>query len=469
VSVAPSVSPLLAPFYALAACDAAFDLAEWMIETMSEAIMVPESSRPIPLQVATGEVPLLLDTRASCADAVAFDGNVVGWQLRDASGELVARAVSRPANDEPIDDIDWDARTAAGDEYHQDWMGSGQTFTGWVTDGRIEARTNLAAEGSPSDFRAFVIDIPGYVIPEEGRAEGSAASPLVQRIMLTDMAPLPWYEVTGQPDELPPGFGRCSGGVVWMGKIPGVDANGSITQYCNPEGESIWVGRYDQYNIPQPAPDAEEILQVAGSVFTGGQLPTGDWLAVGEVPNRASWLAVLAPPSVGLEGVTRIVASVPLLDPRAFNPADGHNNLRPLFGEEWATETLEAAGAINIGPSESILARSGRLDPSTHVELVFELPGSSPIGVEAGFFLYSDPGMGGMGDFTGIRTIGDVDVFVKQVQPDLATSQAAAFCGGIGLNFRITFVDEDGAADGFQAADDPVLTALIGMLDHLEC
>jgi hypothetical protein len=471
---APQLNPLLAPFFSLEPCGQTAVLAAWMTETMPSAAPI-DGLTSLELEQAITVVPLLRSPNAVCVDALGLtpsDGSgiaVSGWHLYDGSGELIARAVGREIDDDAAPLIDDPDLRSAGGEYHQDWMGSGQTLTGWVLDGRIEAGTSVfdttKREGDPGFVRfvRFVVEIPGYELPTGGRTDGNAGADLVGRLSRAQLAPLTISHLSRLPTSLPPSFVRCWG-PYWRGRIPPIAQFGTVTMYCNTVGETIRVGVYQQLDTTQ-LPAGREDADIAGTPFSAHRAETGHWIVVGIIPAFGGDIIVEAPPTITLNEIVDLLESIPSLDPRLLNPADGTNDLRPLFDEAWLTQILTDSGALNI--EIEILPAEAPLD----IRASFQLVAGSSVLIEAFYAdLADETPLDAPLDANEIRTIEGVDVFIIRGTTSDPAGQAVAYCGGILFNYTLRFaVPFSELPEGFTITGDPVVEALEALLNQVDC
>ncbi len=450
IPVVPTpVNPLLAPFYTLGPCGQTDQLAVWMSDTVPEAIPAVEGLTAVGLEEAMSITPFFRSEQAACVDSLAFLSGgsieVAGWQLLDQTGEMIGRAVAQRHDDDLTPLIDDPELRSAGGEYHQDWVGSGQSLTGWVLDGMVAADTNLAVDGR--DFVRFIIEIPGYELPTEGRAEGNAGADLIGRLSLADLAPLTMPAPALTPTSLPEGFFRCWG-PYWRGRIPPIPEYGEVTAYCNTEGETIHIGIYP-FGL-SGLPQNPTRIQVSETDFAAYQTDEGSRLISGRISEYGD-IVVQAPPTVTLDDVVAMLESIPALDPRQLNPSDGSNDLRPLFSEEWVLQILTEAGASDI-------EFESRLGPPL-LEVTYQPIEGSPAVVHGIFNTYEvDSLRQGSPDATQIRTHNNVDIFITRIGNGPA-GQAIAYCGGIVINI---ILEQTGGSD-------PVIDAIESILEHAGC
>ena len=157
--------------------------------------------------------------------------------------------------------------------------------------------------------------------------------------------------------------------------------------------------------------------------------------------------------------------SIPSLDPRLLNPADGTNDLRPLFDEAWLTQILTDSGAFNI--EIEILPTEAPVD----IRASFQLVAGSPVLIEASYAgLAGETPLDAPLDTNEIRTIGGVDVFIIRGTTSDPARQAVAYCGGILFNYTLRFaVPFSELPEDFTITGDPVVEALEALLNQVDC
>ncbi len=144
--VVPTGNPLLSPLFAQAACGEPGSVAGWAQTRMASVDDLGDWV-VVSVEEIANQIPLYIEDSITCFDAIRFANGAVAWSGVASDGELVARAVVRPSDGDITTYVDYDALQAAGGEYHQDAIGSGQAFTGWVVAGGIEAA--VTAPGKP--------------------------------------------------------------------------------------------------------------------------------------------------------------------------------------------------------------------------------------------------------------------------------------------------------------------------------
>ena len=353
-------NPLLVPFFELPACGAHDLLAEWAVARMS-AFADLGAWTSVTVEDVALVIPVYRDDAIACLDAVQFPSGAMAWAGLNATGNLVARAVTRNADGGILDYVDYDALQASGGEYHQDTIGSGQNLTGWVIDGGIEASVRTGGRR-----RHFIMELPGYELPAPDPQYLQAAAPMLQKLTVNRIETRAGAIYLGMT--IPEGFVQCVVSLA-VAVVPGFDAleqpvRGSAATFCNLEGDTFRiVGWNTQDDHPEPPPevmppDMPPVLPAGQDVSLGGGLTYrawGDsdrgvtrWYAAVEVPYIALWMLIEAAPNMTLDDVTALLASSPWLDPTLVSPADGNNELRDVYSVEWITNILEAIGATNI-------------------------------------------------------------------------------------------------------------------------
>lgn len=394
-------NPALRVVLSLPACSDGSELASWIPAALAPYVDLPLSPLTlVPLADAIRDTPILRDIAPPTCVAAGRMGAAVGWEARDLSRRLVARAVSvvAPGRNVPERMV---ARTHA---YHQERIGSGQALSGFIDGDRLEAII---------DHRIVVLELPGVVVESY-----DAGVEVEARLLLADLAPLAPSKAFELPTALPPGLHRCTA-PVWVGR-PTV-----ATEYCDGAGRSIIVAQEPLGERPAGTPVA-----VGGLAAVLEDRPGGAH-RITLVHPRDPGMAVWAEATSGIE-VDQLVAtleSIPSLERRVLEPRSGTGDLRPSFSEAWLRSKLEAIGAhIN-----SIDARHTGGMPFLYV--TFTVDGQQLLGVFAAQAPLPLP----LG--TGVVTAGAVDLYV------IEDRQAYGYCSNIFLNVRDPLAGRPGAAD----------------------
>lgn len=443
-------NPLLAPYFELDACGDVSLLEEWM---PGAAGIEVRSIRPADLESVMTVIPILRAEGAACVSArvagsAGLPPDIAGWILLDDAGELIARAVGhRTGSGEPAL-IDHPVLRGMNGEYHQDWIASGQLITGWVIDGMVVADINLGG----GSFMRTTIEIPGYELPTEGRAEGRAGAELIGLLSLRELAPIEDQTLNLVPRILPDGVFRCMG-PYWQGRIDPIPEPQEVTTYCDESGEVMQIGfPHSGYSPPNTF---AETIEVSGMVYSVYEIDGGDVLVTGPFPPYGD---IIVRSSFDPAEVKVSLESIPGLDARRFAPADGVDDYRSVFSFDWVAGHLNAIGATEIESRQQPPGSQEKLDV---VGVEFR-PAESSTTLEGSFWIYPpDEPLMGNPDANEIQTHEQVTVFVsrRRDQPGAVTA-AMAYCGGVGIGIRNV-----GQAD----TGDVVLATLRSLITDIDC
>jgi hypothetical protein len=410
-------NPGLRVVLSLSPCSGGSELASWIPTALAGYVELPLSPfTPVPLADAIRDVPILRDIAPPTCVTAGRMGAAAGWEARDPSRRLLARAVSVAAPGLVVPD----RMLARTHSYHQEWIGSGQTLNGFIDGDRLEAII---------DHRIVVLELPGAAVDSY-----DAGVDLEARLLLADLAPLEPREAFGLPTTLPPGLRRCTA-PVWVGR-PTV-----ATEYCDGAGRSLIVARGPLGERPPGTPVA-----VGGLPAVLEQRPGGAQ-RISLVHPRAPGMAVWAEATSGIE-VDQLVAvleSIPGLERRVLEPGSGTRDLRPSLSEAWLRSKLDAIGAhIN-----SIDAR--QTDGRPFLSVTFTVDGQKLLGVFGAQAPLSLP----LGNVTGVVTAGAVDLYVVEDR------QAYGYCSNIFVNVADPLAGRPGAADAAASSAVEVAMALV--------
>jgi hypothetical protein len=384
-------NPALRVVLSLPTCAGGSDqLGVWMSGALAPYVDAPLSPvMPVPLRDAIRDVPILRDLAPPACVTARRMGAAVGWEARDPSSRLLARAVGVAAPSRSVPD----RMTTHTHSYHQERIGSGQPLTGFIEGDRLEAII---------DNRIVVLELPAASV--ESYDDGVD---LEARLLRDQLAPLEPRHAFGLPPVLPPGLRRCTA-PVWVGR-PTV-----VTEYCDGAGRTMTVGRGPLGDRPAGTPVAVGGLPALLEERPGGAR------RITVVHPRAPGVALWAEATPGIE-VDQLVAaleSIPALERRVLEPGVGSGDLRPLFTEAWLRSKLEAIGAH----VSSVDARQS--DGLRFLTVTFTVDGRQLVGV----FGAQAPMPLPLGNVTGVVTAGEVDLYVVEGH------QAYGYCGNIFLN-----------------------------------
>ena len=471
----PAGNPLLRPLFARAACGEPGAVAEWAQTRMSSFEDLGEWVAAS-IEAVADQIPLYIDESITCFDAIRFANGAVAWSGVASDGELVARAVVRPSDGDITTYVDYDALQAAGGEYHQDAIGSGQAFTGWVVAGGIEA-----AVTAPGGFRHLIMEIPGYELATDAEFQ-LAAAPLLAQLAMSTIEVMPGAT---QPRRLPDGYGLCTGSVR-LNPVPGIDVNGRpvdgmVLTFCNSDGETFrMIDWFAVYHADDPLPDlpgGPTVPLEAGVSYQAWQnSDSGEtrWYAAVRVPYTGQWILVEGAPEMTLDDMTTVISSIPRLDPEFLQPATGANDLRGRYSAEWVTALVEALGAINADVQELGAEEGLPPDPGRNIDVYFEHDLLAPMNGALGFSLHSevDPGFLFLepppGGHVESNIIGGVTL-VTAVGPEGWAYQATARCGGIDIYLRLEFAGPISGAPEVVYVDDPVHELAANLIELMDC
>ena len=396
-------NPALRVVLSLPPCSGASELASWIPTALAPYVELPLSPvTPVPLADAICDAPILRDIAPPTCVAAGRMGPAVGWEARDASRRLLARAVSVAAPSPEVPD----RMIARTHSYHQERIGSGQALSGFIDGDRLEAII---------DHRIVVLELPGAAVESY-----DAGVELEARLLLADLAPLAPSEAFGLPTALPPGLHRCTA-PVWVER-PTV-----ATEYCDSVGRSIIVARGPLGERPAGTPVAVGGLPAVLEERPGGAQRIT--LVHPRVPGMVVWAEATS--GIEIDQLVAALESIPGLERRVLEPRSGTRDLRPSFSEAWLRSKLEAIGArIN-----SIDARQTGGMP--FLSVTFTVDGQQLLGVFGAQAPLSLP----LGNVSGVVTAGAVDLYVVEDR------QAYGYCGNIFLNIRDPLAGRPGAAD----------------------
>jgi hypothetical protein len=432
-------------------------------------------------------IPVYRDDAIVCLDAVQFPDGSMAWAGFDAAGDLVARAVARNADGGILDYVDYDALQASGGEYHQDTIGSGQSLTGWVIDGGIEASVNTGGR-----FRHFIMELPGYELPPPDPQFMQAAAPVIQRLTINRVETRPGAIYVGMT--IPDGFVQCVVSHA-VGVVPGFDAldqpvRGTAATFCNIEGDTFrivdWMTQ-DDHPEPPPdpmPPDLPPVLPAGRDMPLGGDSTyrawedlagaTTRWYAAVEAPYIAQWILIEATPTMTLDDITALLESSPWFDQTLANPLDGSSDLRDEFGLQWVTDLLTTIGATDA--VEKPIRGRGRPDDfgSEPVEVAF---GHQRLGRSVGnlsAYLYEGEPLSlvflAAASGANVETV-DIDGVTLGVVigSEGAVYSATANCGGISITVRFDSENPSIPWPPPELALDPIRRIAIELIRAADC
>ena len=384
-------NPALRVVLSLPTCAGGSDqLGVWMSSALAPYVEVPLSPvMPVPVSDAIRDVPILRDLGPPACVSAGRMGVAVGWEARDPSSVLLARAagIAAPSRSVP------DRMIAKTHSYHQERIGSGQRLSGFIEGDRLEAII---------DHRIVVVELPAANV--ESYDDGVE---LEARLLRDQLAPLAPHDAFGLPRVLPLGLRRCTA-PVWVGR-PTV-----VTEYCDGAGRTMTVGRGPIGDRPAGAPVAVGGLPALLEERPGGARRIT--LAHPRAPGAAMWAE--ATPDIEVDQLVAALESIPALERRVLTPGVGSGDLRGWFSEPWLRSKLEAIGArINSVDDR----RRGGL---RFLSVIFTVDGRELVGV----FGAQAPLPVPLGNMTGVVTEAEVDLYVVE------SHQAYGYCGNIFLN-----------------------------------
>jgi hypothetical protein len=412
-------NPALTVVLSLPMCSGGSDhLGTWMSSALAPYVEVPFSPvMPVPLSEAIRDVPVLRDLRPPTCVAAGRMGAAVGWEARDPSSRLLARAVGIAAAGSAVPG----RMVARTHSYHQERIGSGQPLNGFIEGDRLEAII---------DNRIVVLELPAASV--ESYDEGVE---LEARLLRDQLAPLEPRDAFGLPTVLPPLLRRCTA-PVWVGR-PTV-----VTEYCDGAGRTLTVGRG-----PLGGRSAGTPVAVGGLPALLEERPGGArriTLVHPRAPGTSVWAE--ATPGIEVDQLVAALESIPGLERRVLQPRAGRGDLRPTFNRAWLRSTLEAIGAHISSVDDR---QSGELPI---LSVTFTVAGRQLVGM----FGAQAPLPLPLANVTGVITEGEVDLYVVE------NHQAYGYCGNIFLNVSDPLARRPGAphADGASSAVD-VACALV--------
>lgn len=437
-SIPSEVIPSLRPLFSLPACSERAEFSAWMADALAAYTTVsPAAIEPTALAEVARSTPIPRDAQAACSLAGQSDG-AQGWELRNAAGTVLGRGasvVSTSGRSVPRRLVE------ESTTYHQEWIASGQSFSGVVDGARVEGLTR-SVEDEP---RIFVADVPALVT--SGADAHAAGMRVLARLTLARVTAF-WNpeDPFNQPTRLPAGFARCSS--PQLGVLLATGDRG-LTEYCNDSGTVLSLSNRSSPPASGGSPGSTaEVNGLRAEVKpeAGNRLRLTLTLpSVGRDPNPGM-VSLVGPESLGSEALAAVLGSVPALSPGALRPRTGDRDLRDRYGEEWIFGVLERAGAGDVvrtrtrtvpcsplPSATSTPAPTIRTCPAPDGYLDFSF--TTPDGVVATLNVQSITGDGPMltaqsMNATDVLAVEPVDILVRQVfSPSRGLEQAVIQCG----------------------------------------
>jgi hypothetical protein len=295
-------------------------------------------------------------------------GDAWCWQAVDATGGLVARMVSSP----------WPTRSvprsivAHSSSYHQEWIGSGQSFAGFVEGHRLEGLCN---------GRLVIGEFAGqHIAPFD---DYYVARTLLQSLFLNQLVGLDGTAALFEPDWLPDGMTRVTGQVH---SPPARDAPPAADWL---EGVEYGDGLTRALRIRRHPPPPTDGLTIDVNGLTARLTGVSGAEEV-IVEAHHTWIGAQDVGGVTTDDLVRVLESMRGLQSAATRPGAGGHDLRELMSDEWLRQLLIEAGctAIEAAPVShpgvavySCATPSGNTaqvifqpqEPSQHAPLAFSM------------------------------------------------------------------------------------------------
>ena len=320
-------------------CADSGDLTAWADEAMGEwgVSLVDSDWTSVPVSDVLSRAPMPRDSAAACVTAIesansTTDVDVAAYLLQSADGTVLARMVSAPhaTNVVPPEIVN-----AKPNKYHQETVGSGQQFNGY-----LEAGVGVGITGTVDARRLVVLDLaPLYPADGEEHANNSA---LLSRLTF-DRVLESKFGTSNLPTCVPFGYGRCGG------------LQGLFDVYCNEGDQEITL----QQTADVTEAVAGETLERPG--FTLRRLPSSVDRQRWRIDQGTAVRGVVeAPAAVDPEALAQMVGSIPLLDPRLLDPASGHGEMQAIATPDWLIARLEMLGGTDtqvqgsVGPTAAV-------------------------------------------------------------------------------------------------------------------
>jgi hypothetical protein len=323
------VVPGLRRALALPVCAGVADLEGWVRAVCAPYVTVdPAPLEPTSHFEVVAVTPVLRDLTPAMCWWIGRVGAALCWQAVDAAGVLVARMVSAP----------WPNRRVPPSivshslTYHQEWIGSGHPFAGFVEGGRLE--------GLCGD-RLVIGEFGGqHIAPDD---DYYVARTLLENLFVNALVAFEGSAALFVPEWLPPGMSRVTGRVHFP-PADGVPPSSDWVEGVE-YGDGIRRGLRIRHHLYPPGEGL--VTEVNGlSAWALGSPGNEEVIVKGHY----TWIGAQNRGGVTVEQLIRVLTSLPGLQPAMMNPASGSHDLRDLLSPEWLGQLLAQSGCTAIEP-----------------------------------------------------------------------------------------------------------------------